>query len=293
MKTMINIKSVIIIVTLFVSTALIAQKQEKQEFLVYTGGGISTLKIKTEFGSPEMKTGVLLGVGYSRFLSENIAITTGVEFASHNLAIQLNTLEGNYITNDGMEDFDFQYRIYNYNESHNVLFVNCPLMLHYQTGGVNRFYVAAGGKIGIPVSYNNQISGSHIRTQGFYPQYGSEAVLESPAYHAGFGTFRPSEISDDIKFNIACIASIEAGMKWSFSPKFSLYTGLYLDYGLNDISLDKDKEFLPYNKEEPSNYIYNSALTSYSSQQGSNKLNLVDNVFPMAIGVKVKLAFRK
>lgn len=260
--------------------------------MIWTGGGISSLNIRTGVGDTYVKHSMLLGIGYSYFLSDNIAITSGSEFSSYNSTLKLNSLEGRYTTNDGMEDFEFQYRVYNYKESNNILFINIPLMLHYQTRGINRFYTTLGGKMGIPVKSNNKTSDSHIRTQGFYPQYGSGAILDAPAYHAGFGTFRPSEISNDLKFNVSYLISFEAGIKWDYHlPMFQLYTGLYVDYGLNDIS-NKNKEFLSYNSENPSNYKYNSALTSYYSQ-GATITYLIDKVAPIAIGVKIKLAFCK
>jgi outer membrane protein OmpA-like peptidoglycan-associated protein len=88
-------------------------------------------------------------------------------------------------------------------------------------------------------------------------------------------------------------------VKWRLNEKFSLYTGLFFDYGFNNIYkensgfLTKDQrirtrffEFDPMKAEMTSNSI----LTSRYTHNGGNEQNFTNKISPIAFGVKVRLA---
>jgi outer membrane protein OmpA-like peptidoglycan-associated protein len=91
-------------------------------------------------------------------------------------------------------------------------------MLQFQGGSWHKFYFAAGAKAGIPL----------------YNTFKSDDTI----------TYVKSE---EAKLKTAILASLETGMKWKFKEHVYLYTGVYLDYGMNSI-LRKTEEFTHYEK---------------------------------------------
>lgn len=285
---MIRIK-LILALSFIVCLSSMGQNQKKHELTVIAGGGLSSLKIETDLGKDKKKTGGVFGIGYTYFITENIGLSSGVELAFYNSNFKLNNLNGNLPANDGVDDFEFRYSVYNHKEKQKNTFVNIPLMVQYQTRGSHRFYIAGGVKIGIPVSSDYKAVDSHIRTSAYYRQYGEETILEDPAFYGGLGTFRTGEINNDFKLKLAFMATLETGMKWELSSKIFLYTGIYADYGLNNVKKTSSDYFLKYNNESPSEYVYGSVLNSVYTKDG-NSVSLVDKIVPLALGIKVKLA---
>ena len=107
----------------------------------------------------------------------------------------------------------------------------------------------------------------------------------------GFGTFTDRNISDEVKFKMAFILSAELGMKWTLKEGLYLYTGAFIDYGLNDIlNEDKNKRLVEYNADSPRDFILNGALVSQYSN-GNKAETFIDKITPMAAGIKIRLAF--
>jgi len=109
-------------------------------------------------------------------------------------------------------------------EKQRILALQIPLMLQFQGGTRHKFYFATGAKAGIPLDGK-----SEVEKQDF-----------------------------DNELQTAFFASAELGMKWQFKKHLYLYTGAYLDYGLNDFT----DNIVGYKKTAP-----------------------------VAVGIKLKLAF--
>jgi outer membrane protein OmpA-like peptidoglycan-associated protein len=82
---------------------------------------------------------------------------------------------------------------------------------------------------------------------------------------------------------VALFLSVEAGWKWTLSDKLSLYTGAYLDYGLNNIAASTG-DFMRISAEG----ISTGSIVATEYLQGKR---FVKNVAPVSAGVKVSLAF--
>jgi hypothetical protein len=106
--------------------------------------------------------------------------------------------------------------------------------------------------------------------------------------HAGRHASRQARNKGDLELTPAFFTAIETGVKWTLSAKFSLYTGLYLDYGVNNIwtQPSQEQKLIPYNTLNPPDYRPNSALVS--SVHG---IPLADRIMPLAAGIKIGLAF--
>jgi opacity protein-like surface antigen len=190
--------------------------------------------------------------------------------------------------------FQFRSEVSGFEEKQRAMMLQVPLMLQFQTGGDRQFYVAAGGKVGIPLQgkYNNTASYSN---SGYYPH---ENALYDTQEFLGFGNFPNKKSDGDLDFKTVFFLSAEAGLKWKLSDGLSLYTGAYMDYGLNKQSITLQPSLVEYNRNNPPAFKVNSILTYiYSSPSYSSsfiypgKTFYTDKIRPVAAGIKLRLAF--
>lgn len=284
-----NMNKKIIILTIALLTAVHATGQIKHEFSIYGGGGLSTLLYEPAFGKQSNGFGGLAGLGYTLFFNNYFGIGTGAEIAFYNANIKSASFlsESQAIDMDG-NAFLYKSNLNNFQEEQTATSINIPLMLNLQTGGYHRFYAALGAKLGIPFKADYNSSVGEITTSGYYEfenfEYTDMAFL-------GFGTFSNEiEGKGDLKFKLAYLASAELGMKWSLSRNTALYTGFYADYGLNNIA-KREGGVGVYNAENPQDIGFNSVLASQHKKTNGKSDNFADKVSPLAVGVKIKLAF--
>ena len=78
-------------------------------------------------------------------------------------------------------------------------------------------------------------------------------------------------------------------MKMLFDQNNSIYVGLFVDYGLNDIRKGSAAgSLLSYNVENPSEFQIGSVLNSRNLEQNTD---YVDEVKTLAFGVKLRYGF--
>jgi len=251
-------------------------------------GGLSTLSYDLDKGDRKNGFGGGVGVGYTYFFNDRLGLLAGLEFSLYSAKAEMVDLSTNYTAVDiEGESFDFRSKINGYTEKQNSYFLNIPVMLQYQFGTGNRFYIAGGGKIGIPVSSRYKIDGATFINSGYYEFEDKE--LTSPEF-LGFGNFKDRNTKQDFDMKVSFMVSAEAGLSWSLSDKNKLYTGFYCDYGLNNTAKKNKNYFVEYNTEKPLDFHVNSIVNSNYAQKGKS-YEFTDKVIPFAIGVKVRLAF--
>ena len=273
-----------------------AQYQEKNEVSVFAGGGFSPLYY-TLHNVPESKLtpgfGGVAGLGYTFFFNNVIGIGTGVEIGLYNSKVTIGQFSDKYSSSDGEENFEFRYAVNGYTEKQNLFAVQIPLFVQFQFPLLfdeHLTYFTLGGRVGFPFSANYRSSSESYTTSGYYSKY--DVLLEAPASQ-GFGTFLNQTYKEEIKFKHPLyMLSAELGMKWLIADYFSLYTGIYFDYSLNDIYQNKQYDsFLRYSASEP------AAFSNYSILQSRYNLNntpgsFTGRIFPHALGLKIRLSFR-
>lgn len=265
-------------------------RQSKHEFSIDVGGGLSSLQYKIASGNMSKSLGGMVGIGYRNFINQNISIGVGVEFPLYRNKVSMDSIPISSMATD-MDGtvFEFKSRINNYSENQNVMYVNIPLMVQYQSKHKNRFYVATGLKVCFPSKGKYEINGMNVKNSGYYEYENIE--YSSPKF-MGFGTFENLSKTDTINLKTAFMLSLEAGIKWKLNKENSLYTGVYLDYGLNDIlKRDQEVNFIEYNTLLPKNFGINSILTSQYLQDKENIKLVSGKVTPIAIGIKIRWAF--
>jgi len=284
-------KKVYMPATIILLFCTVLQAQYKHEFSIYGGGGLSALKYDVTAGKQKNGFGGMAGLGYTFFFSPKWGLETGAELSFYNSKFNLDNLSSAYITTDMDGDaFEFRNKVNNYEEKQNTMFVQIPLMLQFQTGNNHPFFASAGGKVGIPVRSKYKSSGAAILNSGYYSEEGHEYTTQE---FMGFGTFTSKDADGDLKFKSAFFVSTEAGIKWKLKEGLSLYTGAYLDYGLNDIYKKENKaQFVNYNSIDPRNFAVNSVMNSRYTRN-SEAHTFTDKVIPLSVGIKIRLSFGK
>lgn len=279
---------------IFSCSAALCQEQLKHEFSVWGAGGLSTLKVNSKIGNNKNGAGTSFGIGYNYFVTEQWSVGSGLELSFYNARTTINSISDKYSSNDGEYDFEFRTTVSDYKENQNATYLNIPLLAQFQMPvlGKNQFYAAGGFKLGIPVSKKYKIAKASMKNSGYYPLWNDkeELVLDTQEF-MGFGSFKRNNIKRDLDLKVACLLSLEAGMKWKVGETTALYTGAYFDYGLNDINKSTNKRLVEYNKVNPEDFINNSILSSrYTTTDGKSE-KLTKKVLPMALGLKVRFAF--
>jgi len=264
--------------------------QYRHEFSLYGGGGLSTLKYDVVTGTQKNGLGGHFGVGYHYFFSPKWGLGTGLEGALYHARFELNNYQTRYQAID-MESNPFEFRstLNDHKEKQSAMLLQIPLMLQYQTGKKHQFYAAAGGKVGFPLSGKYKISGSNVQNSGYYAEEDYEYTTQE---FMGFGAFSNVKSSGDLSFKTAFFASADLGVKWKLNDKgWSLYTGIYVDYGLNNIADAKNSRHLvAYNTTNPRDFAVNSVIHSHTQNSAQS---FTDKIIPIAAGIKLRLAFGK
>ncbi|MDR0668354.1 MAG: PorT family protein [Prevotellaceae bacterium] len=291
------------------SIGVCATAQSKNEVSMYVGGGVSTLLYSSSALRSSYDPGGHVGVGYTFFFTPQWGIGTGAELALLSAKASFSSLSDAYNANDGSDDIIFHYTVYDYSEKIQMYSVNIPLMLYFRSpvSPSMTFYAGLGGKVSIPLQSEVEGTMPRAATAGYYPAY--HADLHMPAFR-GFGTFEQLKLSGAPAFAMSYLASVETGVQWRLSSDWSVYTGIYVDYGLTSmVDETQDKPFIPYNETawnvNPVSY-YNSVLVAqydrnapavdrftpaYAETATGRLQAIAGNVTALAAGLKVKVVF--
>ncbi|MDR0873102.1 MAG: PorT family protein, partial [Prevotellaceae bacterium] len=289
------------------TTKVKADKSEKtssycpNEISFWAAGGWSDLFYRPNFGHRENKLGGAFGLGYSHYFTENWGFLIGAEMAVYRSGYTANYLHDNYDTPDldpyEAWDINFSYRVDNYKEKQTLWNLNIPLQLLWQSNlrGNHRYYASAGFKLGIPISSRYESENATITGTGYV--YHLEQWLNNETSTLGYGKFENQGDKGKLNLGLSYIGTLEGGIKWNIGAG-NLYTGLYFDYGFNDVVKGKhDDRFVEYNSYERGDYKQiNSVLTSQYTDNGElyrlggKTDRIVEKVAPIAFGVKVRFS---
>jgi len=279
-------KKVILIIVVTIVSSLYVSAQSN-EISIHGSGGYSPLLYKLSVGDAIGGFGGDIGGGYTYFFPSidkiagsgtihrmQFGIYGGAGVAIYTAKAKLNDVTPSpakgLIDSDG-HIFDMHTTFSNYQEKQNMIFINIPVMAMYQ---IDQFYFLLGVKTSIPVISKYKTNDAILTNWGYYPEYENWAKTQN---FAGFGDFDRNS-KGDIKLGITAMLSFETYMKYIISRKYSLYYGLYFDYGLNN-SLKEEKKFINYYPNNAENFTTNSVLST--STESANI---------MAVGIKLRLA---
>jgi hypothetical protein len=264
--------------------------QSKHEFSISGGGGLSSLIYKTEYASGRNDFGTIFGLGYRYLFSPNWGLVTGTEVSLYSSIFRYDAFDINSKAVDSdREEFEFRSSISEYRETQNALFLQIPLMLQFQTGKDNKFYFSFGGKIGLPIGGDYENTVSVIENSGYYSEENYEYQTQE---FAGFGKFADRSFNGSLKFKPLFLASVETGVKWKLADGLSMYSGVYMDYGLNSIYAKSsyEQQFVSYNSSSPRDFSINSVLNSQYTKNSVSQ-PFTDKITPVSVGIKFSLTF--
>jgi len=257
------------------------------EIGVNAAAGMSSLSLKSD---NDYKTSFGIGNNFGfdvAFLfTEQIAFRTGVNLATYKSSVNIDKHNVRYEIplppGIDKEKFFMIAEYTKYEELQEAFFIRLPLMLQYQTGSKQKFYIAAGFIAGLPLNSFSQINADQLVTRG-YSDYTMQEYENMPDH--GFYTYPNIKSGSELDFGISLSAALEAGLKMSLKNGMYLYSGIFADYGLNNIRKgDSMKETVIFN-EEAKNFNYNSILHSQTDGKP-----LTDKVQPIAFGLKLRLS---
>jgi hypothetical protein len=266
-------------------------KKFKHEVSVYGGGGISALNYKLDKGGSKTDgtnsiSGVA-GVSYTLSLNDHFGISTGVEVTRYGAKTTYhNFAPAGKDYGMGNSKFNFRYTIANYAEEQSITLLSIPVMLQYTMPISNsiEFYGTGGLKIGLPRRAEATIFPDIVNTYGDY-------YFENQIYQGGatekYGFVKnatPEPIEKDIDLKTSFAISIEGGARFCLTENLFLYTGAYIDYGLNNIRTTQDLQLINHKA---------SVQTQTASLEYASVLNtpFVNNVKIFGAGLKVRLSF--
>jgi hypothetical protein len=255
-------------------------QDKKHEFSVAVGGPFSYIDAETA-GKIVEGNGFNAGLRYSYYLNEGLSVGIGAEYQSYNSDVTFQALYVRYMTvDDEGENFQFRYRVSNLREEQKLGYINIPVHIQFETPGTTKLYLAAGAKVGFAINGSYESRMQNLTTSGYYPQYNVE--LFAPAF-AGFASTNDVRSGkQDLDTDVSYSATIETGVKQLLGNKNSIYIGLYLDYGLNNIYDNEKKPLVQYNAEIPVQLQQNSVLDS----------PFANNVRLVSYGLKLRFAIR-
>ncbi|MDR1583079.1 MAG: OmpA family protein [Prevotellaceae bacterium] len=249
------------------------------EISVWGAGGVSSLQFRPTFGKANSNSGGSFGVGYTYFLSRNWGLSSGLEYAFYQSKTGLNGFSNAYETSDILNNpITYNTRIDHYSEKQFAGLLNIPLSVLYQTNGNHKFYASAGLKLGLPVSARYSGSNAVLTASGYYPSYDQTEIWQNDL---GYGVFNPDGRKGKLDLGVSVMGTLESGVKWNTGIGNALYTGVFVDYGFNNVlkSGFTKKPLVEYNHTTPEYPVMNTACV------------LADRFAPLSFGIKVKLAF--
>jgi outer membrane protein OmpA-like peptidoglycan-associated protein len=274
--------------------------QNRHEFFVGGGGGISMLQNNLSIGNRQTAFNYQAGLGYTYFFDYHWGLSIGGEFSFLPIGAKIDLLTDESLVVD--PNFDYYHVVSrDVTEKQKFYYINIPLLARYQFDlpvQTMKFYVAAGPKIGIPVKNSYHTKGT-LTTLGYsFPDQNgyTRDPFENMLNH-GFYTSLPIDYQGEFKKQVYISGALETGLKFSFDEKLGIYAGVFADFGLNNI-VDRSTKDLEgvyvYTGEQP---IIHSVLTSaYGEVDGENggikdKTPFLKRASAISVGLKLGLTF--
>jgi len=254
-----------------------------QEISILSNIGFQGLNFRVSNGENEVKIGGRVGVGYTYFIDNHFGIVTGVEVGIYrnNSILDDQLFTSNEVDSEN-DAFEYRIKTKGYEEQSHFYAASIPLMFQYRTAGKTQFYINGGGRIYLPFSQKTKITAKDLIMSGYYADMN---VVYEDMSNFGFGTLKNWKGETEPKLDIGFGLSGEMGLSFNFSDRVRLYTGVYMDYGLNEMrktNLRLEKPLINYNDK---GYNKNDANGILEASKSLDKVNL------LGYGIQLRLGF--
>jgi outer membrane protein OmpA-like peptidoglycan-associated protein len=253
---------VAIIACLF-SGLIMGQTQNRHELSINAAGGLSTFMPHSTFINNQVGWGGQLGLSYDYFINYNWSIGIGGEFSAINLwngrqsisGVNLNDYYDYFLDGAFMRFRSEALKDYNYSQRTKGFYVNIPIIARYHhdiSEKGHRMLVGFGFKLGVPLNVmSSYVSSGALRLSGVEIDEFNEPITQD-WYGANLDDLREigginygkrvfNDEKSKLNLNINLAATVDFGFKWKISRVFSIYTGVYLDYGLIDVNAKRGR----------------------------------------------------
>jgi len=276
-------------------------EQQIHEVSAWGAFGLSTLNYDLSFGEKTPGLGFMGGIGYNFYFNHDWSVGLGLEYSALSAESKFDNFRDNYEIPGAVNDKPLNLELISseYKQSYNAAYLNIPITAQYQipVWFEHKFYVAGGVKLGIPLSGTYKSEGDFVATAFERKSDGTNTGSAYDMTEKGFGnrTESGNDGDFDTKFNV--ILTIEPGMKWQLSDQLTLYTGVFLDYGLSNIrknSSEPEMRMIQYDadgKGKFADYSFNNALESQYTSENGNTNFFTDRINTISFGIKLKLGF--
>lgn len=257
-----------------------------QEISIKLNGGPSGILYGSSAGNDQLKMGGGFGIGYTYFLSNNWAISTGLDFMYNQNSYKFN--DGITITSYEIDDQTsaFEYRVTSkkFNEEQHFISFAFPVLLQYlamvskQTG----WYLGLGAKLFFPGKQIIKTTADEIQLSGYYPDL--NIVVDDLPSH-GFGKVTSWEDETSVNLNPSVLISVETGLTFKPKENLKLYTGVYADYGFNDLAeSNTNVNIVTYSPD---------GVNAIQAKGMSENHAIVHGTHYLSAGIQLKLGFIK
>ncbi|MDR1170782.1 MAG: PorT family protein [Prevotellaceae bacterium] len=275
------------LMTFMAATAQYMQGREsKHELSIYGLGGYSPVNLALDRGgSKSGSMGGGAGLGYTFNINSFLGIVTGVEMAVYGTEVSFDDISGKYPVGANEWQMEFSYSLNNYKEKQSITVFSIPVMAQYSLplgSGSTKFYASGGFKLGFPLSAKTDIMPGTAKTSGYYAH--ENITYENLPQHGFVTDLVLQNVKQDLKPGFSAALALEAGARFSLTDKINLYTGVYLDCGLNSVQKANDKHLLEYDSFNETTFKHNSVLDTGLV----SKANLLSAGLKLRIGFKLK-----
>ncbi|WPO78347.1 OmpA family protein [Flavobacterium sp. KACC 22761] len=255
-----------------------------QEITVKLNGGPSGILYDSSIGDGQLKIGGGLGIGYTYFFSNHWGINSGLDFMYNQNSFKLN--DGNTISSYKIDDqgsaFEYQVSPKNYKEDQHFMSFAVPVLLQYRTSFASQteWYLGFGGKILFPGKQKIKASADEIQLSGYYPDL--NILIDDLPSH-GFGKVTNWKDEASVSLDPTFLISVETGLTFKLKENMKLYTGVYADYGLTNLTNDNpNANIVTYSPSGINNLQAEGVI-------GNNKV--VQETRYFSAGIQLKLGF--
>ncbi|MBP8849789.1 MAG: OmpA family protein [Breznakibacter sp.] len=255
-------------------------QRKKSQVALSTGFGSSSVIYTPTMGETKGGGGVNFSIDYRYFFSPNIGVLAGIKYISYkgSISIMSDSLSAPAVDPDG-EDFIFNsyYRGWEENQKINQISIPIEFLYHHPLNDRLSILGGAGVCFGFITSAEQWQSSGVIKTTGYFPSLGY-AFEDVPAQ--GFDTYKFEEVKKlDASFNLSLVA--DAGVSCVINPYWSIYGGLFVDYGVTNMAMGGNNPIVTYDANTDPKVAYQGALSS----------EVVSSAHTLALGAKVTVLF--
>ncbi|GHV72292.1 hypothetical protein FACS1894201_00660 [Bacteroidia bacterium] len=251
------------------------------EFSFHVAGGLSSLRYTTTTSVYNHGLGGLMGANIRHYLNKNWSLGTGLDMSLHNVNTSISNFSYNCLIKNpatSVSRIENTITLRHYEEHQQAIFLQIPAMLRYQTA--EQFYGSVGFKLTIPLSSRFNTTDGTVTISKVVAD---NLIQADPGY---YGTYPVDASGKNVLSGVALSFSVEAGMKWSLKNERVIYTGVYIDYGLNNILAKQNGDFI---RISPDGVSTRSVLSS----QHTPNYRFFKRASPLSAGIKIAFAFMK